>query len=121
MINSTSNFLDYLDFCSFVICILKDLLVFRYGWGNFTIYFEKYFTISFALNFFNRGHLESTWKKFLGETKEWAGEGVVVVEGIPLQFTGLYFTQHPSSLILHTIHQSLERETKKQNNMKSTI
>ena len=44
----------------------------------------------------------------------------VVVGGIPLQFTGLYFTQHPSSLILHTIHQSLERETKK-NNMKSTI
>ena len=60
-------------------------------------------------------------EKFSGETKEWAGEGVVVVEGIPLQFTGLYFTQHPSSLILHTIHQSLERETKKQNNMKSTI
>ena len=37
-------------------------------------------------------------KKFSGETKEWAGEGVVVVEGIPLQFTGLYFTQHPPLL-----------------------
>ena len=65
------------------------------------------------IEFLQQGTFGIYLKKFSGETKEWAGEGVVVVEGIPLQFTGLYFTQHPSSLILHTIHQSLERETKK--------
>ena len=75
----------------------------------------------FFIEFLQQGTFGIYLKKFSGETKEGAGEGVVVVEGIPLQFTGLYFTQHPSSLILHTIHQSLERETKKQNNMKSTI